>query len=64
MDHHSSLRPLAFLQEVSSLSHTNLVTHLINIFKIRLGLNKEVDSQTIYRISSYSCRGNYSFLNS
>ena len=49
MDHDSSLHPLAFLQEISSFSHTNLVTHLLtNIFKILLGWNGEVDSQTIH----------------
>jgi hypothetical protein len=50
MDHKSSLHPLAFLKEFSSISHTKLVTHLINIFKILLGWNGEVDGQTIQKI--------------
>ena len=53
MDHESSLRPLAFLQEFSSFSHTNLVTQLINIFKICLGWNGDVDGQTIHLTENF-----------
>ena len=33
-------------------------------FLVRWQFSKQFEAKTVYRISSYSCRGNYSFLNS